>query len=779
MITQRSARWLAVTVAWVAVAGQALAAAPVAVSPGQLDRVALVESRCPTFSWGAVAGASAFELAAFALPEPLTGDVELSEENQVLAERVAGAATSWTPSGACFAAGGRYVWFVRAVLAEEDGEAAELSEWSEGRYFAVLAPGPPTGELGAGYVRAGQERTTGGEDAAGLWLAGSDPGVAEGRSVPSAPAAVKGALPDTVGEVYGVVGTSASASGAGLAAANTAGGADLVLDGSEDGQADLRLSQSGLDRPSAADQTFTIGNSGAGGMILQVGGGIVGNGAGLVGLNASNLASGTLPDARLSGTYASALNLSSASNSFTGNGAGLVGVDADLLDGAHASAFQRHYDNVVVVAKSGGDYSTIGAALAAISASASDRYLVWVAPGTYTESVTMEPYVDIQGAGELATKIASGGSVSTAGGTVLGADNAELRFLTVENTGGNSFAIAVKNSSAAPRLTHVSCVASGGTTASYGVFDDSGSPVMTHVTISASGGATAFGVYNSGASAPALTDVTIDASDGASNYGIRSEGSSSPTLRDVTVTASGGTGSNWAVRNDSPATMRDVVATAAGEAGSVNYGVYNNNTDAVTMTRVSARASGGDQTYGVYNSSAEVVMLDVDAAGSDATTRNVGIYGTFTSTLTMTRVVAAASGAAPSNYGIYNASSSSATMRQVTVEAANAAVDGYAYGIYNNASAFTLDNSQVSASLESTGICYGVYNVAAAGSFTVAINGSRIAGSTFTIRSDSEFTTFVGASQLAGGAVSENGGTVTCVGAYDESYTSPGYTTCP
>ena len=52
----------------------------------------------------------------------------------------------------------------------------------------------------------------------------------------------------------------------------------------------------------------------------------------------------------------------------------------------------------------------------------------------YTETITMERYVDIEGSGELNTKITYHGSVSSATGTVVGADDAELRWLTVENT---------------------------------------------------------------------------------------------------------------------------------------------------------------------------------------------------------------------------------------------------------------------------------------------------------------------------------------------------------
>lgn len=50
-----------------------------------------------------------------------------------------------------------------------------------------------------------------------------------------------------------------------------------------------------------------------------------GNGAGLTSLNAGSLASGTVPSARLSGTYSSAVVFNNAGNSYTGNGSGLTG----------------------------------------------------------------------------------------------------------------------------------------------------------------------------------------------------------------------------------------------------------------------------------------------------------------------------------------------------------------------------------------------------------------------------------------------------------------------
>jgi hypothetical protein len=88
--------------------------------------------------------------------------------------------------------------------------------------------------------------------------------------VTSAKSAIRGHIGDPSGETYGVVGISDSPDGAGLAAANTSGGADLVLDGTADGLADTLLSESGIDRPSASPQTFDISNSGGGGMTLRV-----------------------------------------------------------------------------------------------------------------------------------------------------------------------------------------------------------------------------------------------------------------------------------------------------------------------------------------------------------------------------------------------------------------------------------------------------------------------------------------------------------------------------
>ena len=87
---------------------------------------------------------------------------------------------------------------------------------------------------------------------------------------------------------------------------------------------------------------------------LSIGGTASGNGSGLTSLNASNLGSGTVANARISGSYTGitgtgALNAGSitsgfgnvniGTNTFTGNGSGLTNVDAATLDGIDSTGF--------------------------------------------------------------------------------------------------------------------------------------------------------------------------------------------------------------------------------------------------------------------------------------------------------------------------------------------------------------------------------------------------------------------------------------------------------
>lgn len=269
--------------------------------------------------------------------------------------------------------------------------------------------------------------------------------------------------------------------------------------------------------------------------------------------------------------------------------------NADTLDGQHAGAFQQHEANVIIVAKSGGDFTTITAALNSImEANATNRYLIKIMPGIYSERVTMKQCVDIEGSGELTTKI----TTTSPDGTLVGANDAELRFLTVENTGGTDAAIAIYNVSASPHLTNVTANASGADT-NVGVVNIYSSLVMTHVSANAWGGTRSVGVYNYYSSLPVMIDVIANAAGGANdNYGVYSEATFSPVMMDVIASASGGTNS-YGVGNffSSPAIQNSVIRA---NDGVNNYGIYNLAGDgSYTVTVNNSQVTGSTNT--IYN----------------------------------------------------------------------------------------------------------------------------------------------------------------------------------
>ena len=86
--------------------------------------------------------------------------------------------------------------------------------------------------------------------------------------------------------------------------------------------------------------------------------------------------------------------------------------------------------NTLVVAASGGDYTTISAALADTTACPSSGCVIEVKPGTYNENVTMRNGVSLQGAGADVTTISASSIV------VLGAANSSISGFTI--TGGDT-----------------------------------------------------------------------------------------------------------------------------------------------------------------------------------------------------------------------------------------------------------------------------------------------------------------------------------------------------
>jgi len=116
------------------------------------------------------------------------------------------------------------------------------------------------------------------------------------------------------------------------------------------------------------------------------------------------------------------------------------------------------YSRVIVVAPSGGDFTSPVAAMNAITdASESKAYLVKLMPGVYDiggDTVQMKPWVDIEGSGHGLTSIvgtqntcdenpAVPGDWRPRYGVVTGSSNAALRSLSVRNNGASAENCAV------------------------------------------------------------------------------------------------------------------------------------------------------------------------------------------------------------------------------------------------------------------------------------------------------------------------------------------------
>jgi len=476
-----------------------------------------------------------------------------------------------------------------------------------------------------------------------------------------------------------------------------------------------------------------------------------------------------------------------------------------LTAAPYAQFAQTIYRRTILVKPVGTPAENGGALLTALAgiddAAADNPYLLKLEPGQYdvgATSLVMKEYVDIEGSGELATKIVGTGSSTSDTGTVWGTNNAELRFLTVSNSGNwADWATAIYNLSVSPRLTHVKALASQAGT-SVGVRNENADAEMTNVTAIATALYVAGGVINFDSS-PSMVDVTAKALAADDAYGVYNH-SASPTMRNVTAIAERATKHGYGVYNESSSEpqMIDVVASAS--SADLAYGVYNDASNP-TMNNVTTSADGDFSGYGVYSIANSVVTMDhvtVSSAGAGA---NYGLYnkdatpimrhvtvsasgGTFTcgvcsdtSSPTMSDVVITAARASGSNYGMRNshtiASISNATISVTGSASTNMAVDIQASNV-------EIHNSTLSASGATNS--FGIYAWASIGSYAVKINNSQITvpSTDATVRSDNNFVISIGASLLSGGNVNLGaGGTVKCVGVYDENYGALYTGSCP
>ncbi len=452
-------------------------------------------------------------------------------------------------------------------------------------------------------------------------------------------------------------------------------------------------------------------------------------------------------------------------------------VNADTVDGLHASELQTHYQNLVIVAQSGGDYTSVQAAIDSVADAATDNpYLVWVAPGVYSETVTMKPYVHLQGAGQGATFITSTASNSAwppSQATLILASDASLRDLTVANDGAGNFntallatggmtrtlvsdvtaralggdglrnyAIVLSGDGTGVRLQQVTALAENASGNNYGLLNRFGAMTVLHGgSFIARGGTVALGITSVGSdtSLEAHSISTLGEHGSADNYGLFNVGGSAATLHGGSFTGRGGVNPFGIANNDNGTTLEAEGDDALGEHGSgENYGFGNWMTATATLRGGSFTGRGGAIAYGITN-------------------------GAIDTTLAAQSVTALAENGSDANHGLFNFAGAAATVHGGSFTGISGT---NAYGISNLDDGTTLEVKSVSArGKDGSGTNYGLYYTS--DELTTA-DSSQFSGSSNGLYQVSG-TIRLGVSRLAGGAT-RTGGTLTCFQVYDGSY---------
>lgn len=151
---------------------------------------------------------------------------------------------------------------------------------------------------------------------------------------------------------------------------------------------------------------------------------------------------------------------------FLSAGSRALGQDAPLLQEAAGIR------NVLTVGASGAQYTSINAALAETrGASATNRFVIQVAPGKYVGRVVMQPFVELVGAGRNLTTLTAPGAATLEQATTLRtAANSRVSSLTVWNTGGAAAAVGVSTeANGRVEMEDVNVLAVGGTAQTFAI----------------------------------------------------------------------------------------------------------------------------------------------------------------------------------------------------------------------------------------------------------------------------------------------------------------------
>lgn len=251
-------------------------------------------------------------------------------------------------------------------------------------------------------------------------------------------------------------------------------------------------------------------------------------------------------------------------------------------------------------------------ALAGIqSPSSSNPWLLKIEPGIYdvqASPLQMRPWVSIEGSGIESTKIRGNASTSlTSGqpfiipnGTIHGANNTELKNLTIEAAGNDINLIAMLNRDVSPRVYRVRFVVQGNSSL--------------------------WGMLNMGSeSNPILEEIEVRVTGGTVTTGVEYQGTEARSeLHRSRIVISGGTTISYGILLDRGrlSTIKDtIIETYFGASGSGIYvqSVYQNPVQDLSLSNVTIiSASSTQSNYGINCND----VLNLNVFGSQITIYN-------------------------------------------------------------------------------------------------------------------------------------------------------------
>lgn len=299
-------------------------------------------------------------------------------------------------------------------------------------------------------------------------------------------------------------------------------------------------------------------------------------------------------------------------------------IDYKLTNSSSINPGHKHrYQQILTVAKSGGDYTSIQSAIDSISDnSSSKRYLIRVMPGLYTEQITMKAFVDIRGAGKHATQLQFTGNNN---GTVILASDVQIEDLLIEATTVSTEWAIVGSNTSRVHIRNVDILGLDNTYVSQGI-KLSGNSWLTlfieHCVINYLG-TTGYGIHLAGNSTTPqncdthIVDTFVDSFNATTGGSIRIDDLFAGRIR-TSLLRTSSSGFDLQVNDTSANTSDVLVESSTLEFGTSSVEVDAGATAIIKHSAIDSTSGSGTVTY--FNAATTSEIADVTTGAESAGT---------------------------------------------------------------------------------------------------------------------------------------------------------------